>query len=246
MVTNQAVKYGEEVCWDYQCQTDSREVVPVRCCSPRNPTHVEPLLFRANEMASYDVQTIPARPWLEEMEGAICYCGSKGCRVSYLHYNGESDLSSHLRVRGTPAHATAALLRACGPHSSLDPSAPAAAAAATAAGARGKATQSSLEVSTAGGRRTSRGSSGSRSGTATSKEVDALFFGKTSGGGNAAEVAAAEVAGEAGPEEDERAVLAGMAAAGLTLGDEVGRCRFTVSKPVLTAPMISALETIIS
>ena len=245
MVTNQAVKYGEEVCWDYQCQTDSREVVPVRCCSPRNPTHVEPLLFRANEMASYDVQTIPARPWLEEMEGAICYCGSKGCRVSYLHYNGESDLSSHLRVRGTPAHATAALLRACGPHSSLDPSAPAA-AAATAAGARGKATQSSLEVSTAGGRRTSRGSSGSRSGTATSKEVDALFFGKTSGGGNAAEVAAAEVAGEAGPEEDERAVLAGMAAAGLTLGDEVGRCRFTVSKPVLTAPMISALETIIS
>ena len=36
----------------------------------------------------------------KEMEGAICYCGSKGCRVSYLHYNGENDLASHLRVRG--------------------------------------------------------------------------------------------------------------------------------------------------
>ena len=29
-------------------------------------------------------------------------------------------------------------------------------------------------------------------------------------------------------------------------GDAVGRCRLTVSKPVLTAPMVSALETIIS
>jgi hypothetical protein len=28
--------------------------------------------------------------------------------------------------------------------------------------------------------------------------------------------------------------------------DEVGRCRLTVSKPVLKAPMVSALEAIIS
>ena len=79
MVTNQDVAYGEEVCWDYQCQTDSRQ----------------------------------------ERDNAICLCSSKGCRVSYLHFTGESDLASHLRERCTAAHVTASLLRACGPHASL-------------------------------------------------------------------------------------------------------------------------------
>ena len=54
MVTTREVRTGEEICWDYRCQTDSEK----------------------------------------EMRRAICLCGSKNCRVSYLHYNGESELAA--------------------------------------------------------------------------------------------------------------------------------------------------------
>ena len=50
-----------------------------------------------------------------EMRAALCLCGSRRCRVSYLHFAGHDDTSCVLKKRGTVAHFTAALLRACGP-----------------------------------------------------------------------------------------------------------------------------------
>ena len=50
-----------------------------------------------------------------EMRAALCLCGSRQCRVSYLHFAGHDDTSCVLKKRGTVAHFTAALLRACGP-----------------------------------------------------------------------------------------------------------------------------------
>ena len=50
-----------------------------------------------------------------EMRAALCLCGSRRCRVSYLHFAGHDDASCVLKKKGTVAHFTAALLRACGP-----------------------------------------------------------------------------------------------------------------------------------
>ena len=50
-----------------------------------------------------------------EMRAALCLCGSRACRVSYLHFAGHDSTSCVLKERGTVAHFTAALLRACGP-----------------------------------------------------------------------------------------------------------------------------------
>jgi len=43
-----------------------------------------------------------------------------------------------------------------------------------------------------------------------------------------------------------RLVCTGAGAAAIACLDLVGRCRFTVTKPMLNAPMVSVLETIIS
>ena len=72
MVSTCHIARGEEVCWDYNCQTDSER----------------------------------------EMKRAICCCGAKRCRVSYLHYAGDDDFASYLRARQHVAVTTAALLRA--------------------------------------------------------------------------------------------------------------------------------------
>jgi hypothetical protein len=52
----------------------------------------------------------------QEMRRALCLCGTRKCRNSYLHYTGETTYSApYLQKNGTVAHFTAALLRACGP-----------------------------------------------------------------------------------------------------------------------------------
>ena len=73
MVTTREVRTGEEICWDYRCQTDSEK----------------------------------------EMRRAICLCGSKNCRVSYLHYNGESELAAFADERCAVLHDAARLLASC-------------------------------------------------------------------------------------------------------------------------------------
>ena len=80
MVTTRDVKHGEEICWDYRCQTDSEK----------------------------------------EMRRAICLCGSKHCRVSYLHYNGESELATFADSHCAVAHNAARLLASCVDSDSLD------------------------------------------------------------------------------------------------------------------------------
>ena len=51
-----------------------------------------------------------------EMKRAICLCGSRVCRVSYLHYTSDSTLTDpYLNKKGSVAHFTGELLRACGP-----------------------------------------------------------------------------------------------------------------------------------
>ena len=73
MVTTREVRTGEEICWDYRCQTDSEK----------------------------------------EMRRAICLCGSKNCRVSYLHYNGESELAAFADENCAVLHDAARLLTSC-------------------------------------------------------------------------------------------------------------------------------------
>jgi hypothetical protein len=73
MWTVRAVAESEEICWDYQCRTDSEE----------------------------------------EMRRALCCCGARQCRVSYLHYQNDPAYDVHVKRRGSPAHFLAALLRAC-------------------------------------------------------------------------------------------------------------------------------------
>ena len=73
MVTTREVRTGEEICWDYRCQTDSEK----------------------------------------EMRRAICLCGSKNCRVSYLHYNGESELAAFADEHCAVLHHAARLLASC-------------------------------------------------------------------------------------------------------------------------------------
>ena len=73
MVTTREVRTGEEICWDYRCQTDSEK----------------------------------------EMRRAICLCGSKNCRVSYLHYNGESELAAFADENCAVLHDAARLLASC-------------------------------------------------------------------------------------------------------------------------------------
>ena len=73
MWTVRAVAESEEICWDYQCRTDSEE----------------------------------------EMRRALCCCGAKECRVSYLHYQNDPAYDAHVKRRGSPAHFLADLLRAC-------------------------------------------------------------------------------------------------------------------------------------
>ena len=171
MVTTQKVSYGEEVCWDYQCKTDSRE----------------------------------------EMEGAICYCGSQGCRVSYLHYCGASDLASHLRGRGTPAHATAALLRACGPHTSLNPRPHACLANAATPAAVAAATS----VPRSGGGRPKKGDERIKAKAKAEVEAEAEAEASAGDGGDTG-------ADGASNEEvdDERAVVQALAVKGLKEGDQ--------------------------
>jgi hypothetical protein len=92
----------------------------------------------------------------KEMRAALCLCGSRECRVSYLHFAGHDDASFYVKKRGTVAHFTAALLRACGPcgdgratknDGSADGSDAAAAAAADAALAR-RAARAGFKVGT--------------------------------------------------------------------------------------------------
>ena len=73
MWTVRGVAESEEICWDYQCRTDSEE----------------------------------------EMRRALCCCGARQCRVSYLHYQNDPAYDVHVKRRGSPAHFLAALLRAC-------------------------------------------------------------------------------------------------------------------------------------
>ena len=91
-----------------------------------------------------------------EMRAALCLCGARECRVSYLHFAGHDDASFYLKKRGTVAHFTAALLRACGPcgdgratpnDGSADTADAAAAAAADAALAR-RAARAGFKVGT--------------------------------------------------------------------------------------------------
>jgi hypothetical protein len=92
----------------------------------------------------------------KEMRAALCLCGSRECRVSYLHFAGHDDASFYVKKRGTVAHFTAALLRACGPcgdgratpnDGSVDAADAAAAAAADAALAR-RAARAGFKVGT--------------------------------------------------------------------------------------------------
>ena len=62
MWTVRAVAESEEICWDYQCRTDSEE----------------------------------------EMRRALCCCGAKECRVSYLHYQNDPAYDAHVKRRGSP------------------------------------------------------------------------------------------------------------------------------------------------
>jgi len=73
MVTTREVRTGEEICWDYRCQTDSEK----------------------------------------EMRRAICLCGSKNCRVSYLHYNGDGELAAFADEKCTVLHEFVRLLTSC-------------------------------------------------------------------------------------------------------------------------------------